>query len=165
MKHHTNKANRETHDTNGEPRAYGMWEPKVNVKLNGKRNATLRRKVVTNGVKFYAVPLKEIVKDLRQGFEVRLGMNGEGSIRVYPCLDKDYRAIFPAADTMGVFRDKAYEGIDFEIRHRGEEIGAEECERAAAENHAGRESACPVRMVECPKCGYEFEISGMKPGK
>lgn len=153
-----------------EPRIYGNWEPTVDVKSHGPSKSTLRRKVVARKRAFCKVNLDNIVAKLRQGYEVILtddtNANEPTGIRLYHCMDKGLTHMFVAAQTVGAFR-KSISDIKFTVRRNGLKATKEECERMvleAVERHetVKREAACPTRIVTCPKCGYDFEIGGLK---
>ena len=150
-----------------EDRVQGIWEPEVCVKKNGITH-TLRRKVLTTGTESVLVDLEKVAVLLRKGREVMLVGNADtkSGIRLYPCMDEGITEMFVASQTCGTFR-KTLADIRFRVAHRGERISKTECavinkslsDRAEA---AKREASCPVRVVQCPSCGYEFEIGGLK---
>lgn len=153
---------------NNEARIVGDWEPRVNVSLHGRRTGTLSRKVVTRNRRYLVGDLSCITYLLRRGYEVILTDrdNTDNGIRLYPCTNKDLSAMFVAAQTVGDFRH-AISDIKFTVRRGGIAASPVECRRMVAETAeratlARRESACPTRVVACPKCGYEFEIGGLK---
>ena len=156
---------------NNEPRFVGDWEPTVEIKSRGPSSSTMRRKVVTKSKVFVKVDLDWVISGLRHGHEVVLVADPKmpdttGGIRLYPCMEKDLKHMFVAAQTVGDFRHSISD-IKANVRYRGKEMANTDCEQLVAEaakrfEVAKRESACPTRVVTCPKCGYEFEIGGLK---
>lgn len=152
---------------NNEARVEGVWEPTVKIGTKGA-HAAIGRKVLTKGRTYFIVHLQEITKLLRSGQEVLLTDNADSDsgIRLYPCMDKGVKEMFVAAQTMGDFR-KTLNDVKFNIVSRGQRISRKTCDAMILTQtqrfvNAKREAACPTRVVECPKCGYEFEIGGLK---
>lgn len=156
---------------NTEPRFTGDWEPTVEVKSRGPSNSTMKRKVVTKSKVFVKVDLDRVIRELRHGHEVVLVADQKmpdttGGIRLFPCMEKDLKTMFVAAQTVGDFRHSISD-IKTTVRYRGKEMASADCEQLVAIaakrfEVAKREAACPTRVVSCPKCGYEFEIGGLK---
>ena len=153
-----------------EPRFEGCnWDkPAVKVKLNGATTTTLRRKVLTNGVKhLYMGGLLDQMKErLRQGYEVRIcDSAGNDAIRVFPFALGDCKTMVPKAQAMGDFAKECYSGIKIGVtKHYGKEIGDSECNELSAKQAKRYEAAkaepyaTPDLMVSCPQCGFRFRV-------
>jgi len=140
------------------------WEASVHATLQGPGRADMKRKVRTRGVKTIDVLdlFEETLIYLRKGYEVRLTSQCDGeAIRLYPCLDADYKTMFVAAMTMGSFRQSIGD-IPFRMEHCGETVDpTTECEakqRKAETIRETRRNVTPDTVVTCPKCGNEFRV-------
>ena len=135
------------------------WDPVVNVKFQGVTKAALSRKVVTTGIETVECEelLKTIAAWLRSGKEVRLG----DAIRIYPCMDVGLKSMFPAAQTIGDFRnllrDKKTQAI-----HCGKSVKKDVIVKKAKERNeeykSNRIEVTPDTMVVCPVCGSEIRV-------
>jgi len=141
------------------------WEASVRATYQGPNRADMKRKVRTRGVKTIDVPdlLDETRGYLRAGYEVRLRSERDGeALRLYPCLDAEYRTMFVAAMTMGGFR-QAIGDISFRMEHCGERVDPEaenEAKRRKAETirEMRRSNVTPDKVVTCPRCGTEIRV-------
>ena len=143
------------------------WEAEVNDQSNGENRADTHRKVKTNAITRYRCPSPTKVKALlRAGHEIRFtDEKGRDMIRIFPCLDSDYRFMSPTAQAMGEFREKTYEGIRFSLRRRGERVSVESRRKARQERterikakRGNTICVTPDTMVECPNCGTTFRV-------
>ena len=163
----TNETTNETTDT----RYTAEWEPVARVKKH-KGHKTMDRKVLTRGVMNTYVNnnlLSLIVKDLRQGYEVRLcSGNGEAFLRIFPVLSKDCTKIFAAAQAMEPL-SQSLGGIKPTIHRRGK--GAisegetaymvrEAVQRWTIDKAKASEmlEVTPDTMVTCPNCSTPFRV-------
>ena len=155
---------------NQEPRITGIWEPTVKVRSKGPSASSLKRKVVTERTMKIAFPMSQVAKLLRQGYEIVLTddptSKEKNGIRLYPCMNKNLTEMHVTAQTVGAFRHSISD-LKFTVRRNGRKMSSAECSRMVAEAEARheaakREAACPTRVVQCPKCGFEFEIGGLK---
>ena len=164
--------NKKTSNSNSnEPRYEGTdWDPVANVRLRGRRDATPKRKVKTRGVITFACMgmMASVAKKLRQGYEVRLlaGMDDDtAAIRLFPCLDKECKQMFVAAQSMGAFRTVTLADKHAEVRIRGEVATETEVERFKDEHKARSEQykasmlcVTPDTTVTCPNCNTTFRV-------
>ena len=159
-----NGTTNETNDT----RYTAEWEPVAKVKSNGRTCPTLKRKVLTRGVKEYHQGdiLRLIVNDLRQGYEVRLcDCAGEAFLRIFPVLGKDCKRLFAAAQAMEPL-SRSLDGIKPTIHHGGRAIREGETEDMVRKAHVAYAKSkaftvpevTPDTMVTCPKCGTTFRV-------
>lgn len=91
------------------------WDRDAPIRLNKGHNHS-NRKIVTRGImtsrdmgKAHQLDaenvLEEIQHILRSGYEYRLlDEDGNEALRLYPCVEKDMKTVFVAAQTMGDFR-------------------------------------------------------------
>ena len=158
-------------NNSNEPRYEGTdWDPVASIRRESKDHATVRRKVKTRGVYNFACEgmMASVFKKLRQGYEVRLlaGLNDDtAAIRLYPCLEKDCKTMFVAAQTMGDFRTKTLADKHAEVRIRGEVATETEVERfkdehkaRSAEYKASMLCVTPDTTVTCPNCHTTFRV-------
>ena len=159
-----NETTNETNDT----RYTAEWEPVAKVKSNGRTCPTLKRKVLTRGVKEYHQGniLRLIVNDLRQGYEVRLcDCDGDAFLRIFPVLGKDCKRLFAASQAMEPL-SRSLCGIKPTIHHGGRAIREGETEdmvRKAYVAYAKSKAhdvpeVTPSTMVTCPNCGTTFRV-------
>ena len=155
---------------NHEPRITGIWEPTVKVRSKGPSASSLKRKVVTERTMKIAFPMSQVAKLLRQGYEIVLtddpSTEEPNGIRLFHCMNTKLTEMFVAAQSVGDFRHSISD-VGFKVVHNRQELSPTECRQmvdATVECHEEnkREAACPTRVVQCPKCGYEFEIGGLK---
>jgi len=181
MKHHNynatrsssrNSARRDRRNPSRHERVpIGEWEAEVATRKQGRFNNTLRRKVATRGIKHISVGrlLGEVARYLRRGYEVRL-VDGKqkSAVRFYPCLDKEYKAMFVSAQTMGDFRHSIND-IKFRVSNKGKELDVEQSveDYERKREQTSRTLACvtPDMTVECPQCGFEFRIGKVLSSK
>ena len=159
----TNETN-ETDDT----RYTAEWEPVAKVRKHDKQHGTLKRKVLTRGVKEYADGnlMRQAIRDLRQGYEVRL-MNGDGEafLRIFPVLGADCKRLYAAAQAMEPL-SQSLGGIKPTIHHGGRAIREGEVAHLVREAYVAHAKAkahdvpevTPSTMVTCPKCGTTFRV-------
>ena len=152
-----------------ETRFTADWVADVKVETGGITHIPTR-KVLTKSTKQIQLSKSQAVNiadSLQKGCEVRLTAFGKEAIRLYPCLDKDYKAMFVAAQSMGDFRSGTYNGIKFKIakRHRKSERDwtPEDFRELSKKTNKERNrriyhSVTPDTMVTCPECGFEFRV-------
>lgn len=165
------KTNSSANANDSECRAYGEWEPKIQIKRESAQHGGFSRKVVTEGDAYVTVPLETITKLLRQGKQVILsGRGSNDAIRLFPCLTTDLTEMFVAAQTVGDFRHSIGD-IKFSVRHRGLRASSSDCARLvadAAERHEAKKRqqlvVCPSRHVTCPVCGADLELGSLVAG-
>jgi len=141
------------------------WAASVHATSRGPNRADMKRKVRTRGVKKIDVLdlLDETREYLRAGYEVRFRSERDGeAIRLYPCLDADYRTMFVAAMTMGSFRQSIGD-IPFRMEHCGETVdpvaeNAAKARKAETIRETRRNNVTPDTVVTCPNCGAEFRV-------
>lgn len=82
-------------------------EPNTVVAITTKgRTRKPSRKVLTKGVsqvKLTNAQMNRIMKMLGSGMEVRLTMNDCDAIRLFPCADSDFKTMFVAVQSGGLF--------------------------------------------------------------
>lgn len=148
-----------------EPRFEGAnWDqPVVKVKRNGA-TTTIRRKVLTKGVKTLSVGgvMKEVKELMRRGHEVRLAdENGNEVIRLFPLASPDCKTMYPVAQTMGVSKDWLV-GKILRVSYRDHEIKGAQVQslinEAKMHSDAKRRCVSPDTVVTCPNCGTEFRV-------
>lgn len=141
-------------------------ETPVALKANG-RGRLPARKVITNGVVKIALnrsQAERIATMLGCGYEVRLTVNGEEAIRMYPCAKSDFKTMALTCQAMGEFGNAIYRGrkLTFTSRRGHRRIERDEVdervERAKREAADMREHVTPDSVVTCPQCGYEFRV-------
>lgn len=141
-------------------------ETPVALKANG-RGKLPARKVLTNGIVKIALnrsQAERIATMLSCGYEVRLTVNGEEAIRMYPCAKSDFKTMTLSCQAMGEFGNAIYRGrkLTFTSRRGHRRVEREEVderlERARREAADKREHVTPETVVSCPQCGYEFRV-------
>lgn len=153
------------------------WDREAPVRLN-KGHHQNNRKIVTRGIvtsrdfgqvhQFYAEALlMAITEILRSGYEYRLfDKDGNEAVRLYPCVEKDMKTVFVAAQTMGDFRhalsDKRV--VPFvKGRLASKKEVQETLEASDRTRSRGIVAVTPDMMATCPACGFEFRV-GKKLG-
>ena len=147
---------------NNENRIEGIW-PTVRVKRKNTENRIQRKVLQTRTAKIPAGDLiRRIETELREGAAVELlDGKGEGAIRIYACVTKDFKSMYATSATMGGFR-QSLNDIRFRIvrgRDKGEHMeSAEDWAEKAEELRSEAPSVVPDQMVTCPKCGTRFRV-------
>ena len=158
----------ETDNTYDDTRYTAEWEPIAKVRKHDKQHGTLKRKVLTRGVKEYVNYnlLRQLIFDLRSGYEVRLcNGNGEAFLRIFPVLGKDCKRLFAASQAMEPL-SQSLGGIKPKIHHGGRAIRAGETEDMVRKAHVAYAKSkaftvpevTPDTMVTCPNCGTTFRV-------
>ena len=111
---------------------------------------------ITDGELWFKIKTK-----LREGCEVRLAdAGGNEFVRFYPLVNIDTDRLYPCAQTMGVFRQTAYEGIVPRYSKRGRQLSEDEVE--TAKEIVDLPSVTPDKVVRCPKCGAMIRVGKPK---
>ena len=137
------------------------WESENLVSLRAKgKNHTVSRKVLTKDVRSLDAGdlIYDVMRLLKQGYEVRLNDHGgDAAIRLYPCVDKEMKAMYVASQTMGDFRH-SLKGKRITFTRGGEDISEEEALDFAKKCKQRGDEVTPDKMVTCPKCGKHFRV-------
>lgn len=153
------------------------WDGVVPIAIS-KGHDKMSRKVLTRGVltshdlgtlhrAYVESVLGTIVDLLRSGFEYRmLDEDGNEALRLFPCVEKDMKTVFVAAQTMGEFRKELNdkEVAPFVKGCLASQSEAREMLDAANKTRKGGYVAVtPDMMATCPRCSFEFRV-GKKLG-
>ena len=139
----------------------GQWRATARYGGSGRRNTVPRRFVHNRGHKDIEDRRleKKIVDLLRGGYEVRLF---GGSVRLYHCVDKEFRTMYVAASTLADSRvrscvhDIAFDFVRRDGRHDVQDVIDMELDRRTAVDEMPH--ITPDTTVECPKCGHRFRV-------
>ena len=139
----------------------GKWRATAQYHGDGQKNAVPRRFVHNRGVReIEDRRLERKITDLlRSGYEVRLF---GGSVRLYHCVDKEFRTMYVAAATLADSRMRScVHDIEFDFVHKGgkrdrQDVVDMELDRRQARD--GMIHVTPDTVVECPECGTQFRI-------
>lgn len=105
---------------------------------------------------------REILGWIKSGYEVRIGSVKSG-IRIFPYLNTDFKTQRIVAQTHGDFRE-AIKDVSWnesgKVTHDPDEMrdkveGRNKYER---DGHELANNVTPDKMVECPKCGFNFRV-------
>ena len=137
----------------------------VKIKAKGRRSLPAR-KVESTGTSSVALSQEQMsaIRDrLNAGREVRLTYCGEDVLRLFLCLETDFKTLYVSSQAMRPFPfcQTPREGrlLRFVTEHGGREIGGEElAERVARVKSAQREHVTPDVVVTCPNCGAELRV-------
>ena len=147
---------------NNENRIEGIW-PTVRVRVKNTENRIQRKVLQTRTAQIPAGDLiRRIETELREGAAVELlDGKGNGAIRVYACVTKDFKRMYATSATMGGFR-QSLNDIRFRVvRGRGKDESVESAEDWAEKaEELKSEAPCvvPDQMVTCPNCGTRFRV-------
>ena len=139
----------------------GKWRATAGYASNGRTNLVPRRFVRNRGVREIEDRRLEwkITDLLRSGYEVRLF---GGSVRLYHCVDREYRTMYVAARTMADSRLRSCVhdiGFDF-VREGRMKSAADVMDMELDRRNAADEMPhiTPDTIVECPECGAKFRV-------
>ena len=153
------------------------WDGVVPIAIS-KGHDKMSRKVLTRSVltshdlgtmhrAYVESVLGTIVDLLRSGFEYRmLDEDGNAALRLFPCVEKDMKTVFIAAQTMGEFRKELNdkEVAPFVKGCLASKSEAREMLDAANKTRSRRiTSVTPDIIVTCDGCGKEIRV-GKKLG-
>ena len=139
----------------------GQWRATARYGGSGRKNTVPRRFVHNRGVRAIEDRRleKKIVDLLRGGYEVRLF--GE-SVRLYHCVDKEFRTMYVAAATLADSRVRScVHDIEFDFvrrdgRHDVQDVINLELDRRTAADEMPH--VTPDTVVKCPECGATFRV-------
>ena len=145
----------------GEEVIAGKWRAKARFGSDGRKNATPRRFVHNRGVVRIedAALERKIIDYLKSGYEVRLF---NGSVRLYHCVDKEFRTMYIAAATLadsrvrGCVNDVEFDFVRRDGRHDVQDVIDLELDHRQERDETVHVS--PDTVVECPKCGFQFRV-------
>ena len=145
----------------GGQRLEGKWRATARYGSDGRKNTVPRRFVHNRGVRDIEDRRleKKIVGLLRDGYEVRLF---GGSVRLYHCVDKEFRTMYVAAATLADSRvrscvhDIGFEFVRKDGKHDVQDVIDMELDRRTAANEMPH--ITPDTVVECPECGAQFRV-------
>ena len=145
----------------GEEVIAGKWRAKARFASDGRKNATPRRFVHNRGVVRIedAAMERKIIDYLKSGYEVRLF---NGSVRLYHCVDKEFRTMYIAAATLadsrvrGCVNDVEFDFVRRDGKHDVQDVIDLELDHRQAKDEMVHVS--PDTVVECPKCGFQFRV-------
>ena len=139
----------------------GKWRATARYASNGRTNLVPRRFVNNRGIREIDDSRLErrIIGLLRSGYEVRLF---GGSIRLYHCVDKEFRTMYVAASTLADSRmrscvhDIAFDFVRKDGTHDRQDVVDMEFDRRQAKDELIH--ITPDTIGECPTCGTQFRI-------
>ena len=145
----------------GEGVIAGKWRAKARFASDGRKNLTPRRFVHNRGVVRIedAALERKIIDYLKSGYEVRLF---NGSVRLYHCVDKEFRTMYIAAATLadsrvrGCVNDVEFDFVRKDGKHDVQDVIDLELDHRQAKDEMVHVS--PDTVVECPKCGFQFRV-------
>lgn len=148
------------------------WDRDAPISLN-KGHDHSNRKIVTRGIvtsrdmgKAHQLDAENVLEEiqclLREGYEYRLlDEDGNEALRLYPCVEKDMKTVFVAAQTMGDFRHSLSDKrvVPFvKGRLASKKEVKETLEASDRTRNRGIVAVTPDMMATCPACGKRFRV-------
>ena len=148
------------------------WDPVATIHRKGCGHVD-GRKVATRAIVHLALGKEheELTQMLRCGYEVRLCATGKSDefIRIYPCVSTDLKRMYPAAATMGDWRQTCLADKRVSFMRGGKTLSADEVVGEMLEAKPSDEETekpdtiefdevTPDVIVTCGRCGHHIRV-------